>query len=179
MSSARDSVSNARVAHWLAAAVALVSVVGCGGSGPALLSTGTIACRRYVGGNSQIYVINVDGSGGVYLTNDATWHAGPAWSPDGQKIAFASGASGTGQIYVMNADGSDQINLSNDDSVWDEGPSWSPDGRRITFMRISHGSKEIYVMDADGSNQVGLSRHPGSDFYPSEASPQTDEHVGG
>lgn len=39
--------------------------------------------------------------------------ATPAWSPAGDKIAFASDRAGTYQIYVMNADGSNQMSLTN------------------------------------------------------------------
>lgn len=53
-------------------------------------------------GNSEIYVMNADGSNVTRLT-DAGGNF-PAWSPDGRRIAFASG--GGPDIYVMNADGS-------------------------------------------------------------------------
>jgi Tol biopolymer transport system component len=64
-------------------------------------------------GNSEIYVMNADGSGQHRLT----WHpAGsgyPDWSPGGNRIAFESGrAGGWWQIYVMDADGYDQHRVS-------------------------------------------------------------------
>ncbi len=39
-------------------------------------------------GNQEIYVMNDDGTGVVRLTNHPDEDADPAWSPDGQKIAF-------------------------------------------------------------------------------------------
>ena len=55
--------------------------------------------------NSDIYVMNADGSGITRLThnNDASIRR-PAWSPDGERIAF-SRRDGNGDIYVMNVDG--------------------------------------------------------------------------
>src|SRR6188768_1116791 len=53
-------------------------------------------------GDLALYVMNADGSGRRLLTHAP---GGPAWSPDGRKIAFARG-----DIYVINADGSGRRN---------------------------------------------------------------------
>jgi Tol biopolymer transport system component len=37
----------------------------------------------------------------------------PAWSPDGNEIAFTSSRDGNLEIYIMNADGSNPRNLTN------------------------------------------------------------------
>lgn len=104
-------------------------------------------------GNAEIYRVDLDGSNLVNLTNNPSFDADPAWSPDGSRMAFASNrAAGGGEtldIYVMNADGSNVIRLT---SAGGTAPAWSPDGGRIAFERQS----DIYVMNADGSNQVNL-----------------------
>ena len=42
--------------------------------------------------------MNVDGSGVVRLTDHSAWDTSPAWSPDGQRIAFASDRDETGTV---------------------------------------------------------------------------------
>jgi len=112
-------------------------------------ATGQIAFTSDRDGNSEIYVMNADGSGQTNLTNNPAGDFGPDWSPDGSRIAFQSGRDGSGEIYVMNADGSGQTNLTGGSD-----PDWSPDGSRIAFVSIRDEGLEIYVMDADGSNQA-------------------------
>jgi Tol biopolymer transport system component len=63
-------------------------------------------------GNSEIYVMNGNGSGQRSLTRNPAFDADPAWSPDGRKIAFVSNRDGSYGIYVMNADGSQQQRLA-------------------------------------------------------------------
>jgi TolB protein len=62
--------------------------------------------------DTEVYVMNADGSGQRNLTRHAGADDFAAWSPDGRKIVFASDRDGTWEIYVMNADGSDQRRLT-------------------------------------------------------------------
>jgi TolB protein len=114
----------------------------------------------------DLYVINVDGTGLVKLTDEPRGVNTPAWSPDGRKIAFANLRHGPPEMYVMNPDGSGQIRLTF--NTWkDVRPSWSPDSRRIAFHSDRDGEMEIYVMNADGSDTRRLTRNPTEDGFPS------------
>jgi Tol biopolymer transport system component len=62
--------------------------------------------------NSEILVMNADGSRQRNLTRNPAPDGDPVWSPDGRRILFVSKRDGYGEIYVMNADGSGQRNLS-------------------------------------------------------------------
>jgi Tol biopolymer transport system component len=104
---------------------------------------------------SDIYVMNADGSETRKLTHNARQNAEPAWSPDGRRIAFRSTRNGNRDIYVMNADGTGKRNLTRN-AAWDSRPSWSPDGRTIAFVSNRDGRLEAHVMNADGSGQRSL-----------------------
>ncbi len=112
-------------------------------------------------GNSEIYVINSDGSGLANLTKNPAWDHSPAWSPDGSKIAFRSRrGEGFYNLYVMGADGSNPTRLvtnAGDDGSGDYTPHWSPDGSKILFHANREGvSRSSYVVNLDGSDLTNL-----------------------
>ena len=80
-------------------------------------------------GNSEIYVINRDGSGLRRLTNHPAIDVTPTWSPTGKQIAFTSDRTGSPQIWVMNDDGSEPHKITNEQKC--DRPTWSisPDQR--------------------------------------------------
>lgn len=72
---------------------------------------------------TQIYIINVDGTGLTRLTNEEIHGLWPKWSPDGTKIIFQyDGVSGG--LYAMNIDGSNPIKIT--DHSEDSSPAWQP-----------------------------------------------------
>lgn len=105
-------------------------------------------------GNTDIYVMNADGSGQMRLTTHPAIDYGIAWSPDSTKIAFQSNQDGDYDIFVMNADGTNQRQLTHN-QINEYGPDWSPDGSKLAFWRRS-GEFEVFVMNADGTNEVKL-----------------------
>jgi Tol biopolymer transport system component len=116
----------------------------------------------------DIYVINVDGTGLTRLTTDPAFDGWrPAWSPDGQEIAFFSTRDDplNDEIYVMNADGSNVRRLTNNPAD-DAHPAWSPDGSEIAFVTNRDGDFDIYLMNADGSNPTPLTVDPANEDWP-------------
>lgn len=93
----------------------------------------------------------------------------PAWSPDGQKIAFTDRANGNSDIFLMNADGSDVRILTNE-PLADSIPIFSPDGTEIIFARDFYGTARLYRMDLQGGNQRRLTEKQGYEMTPAFSS---------
>jgi Tol biopolymer transport system component len=110
--------------------------------------------------NFQINTINPDGTGQTRLTNGPTYATRATWSPDGTKIAFASGPVGpNSDIYTMNADGTTQTQLTTNPG-FDIDPAWSPDGTKISFESRGENRTDMYIMNADGTDQTRLTSVP-------------------
>jgi TolB protein len=84
----------------------------------------------------RIGVININGTNLVWLTTPLEVATGegevhflgdeqPAWSPDGNYIAFVSERNKKLDIYIMNADGSNQTRITKDSRNYFN-PTWSP-----------------------------------------------------
>ncbi len=156
--------------------LAALGLTACRPPAPDVLG-GRLVFERKIDGNADVYVMAVDGSGLMRLTDNPGWDGAPSWSPDGSQIVFASDRAGGPAIYVMNADGSNQRALT-DPSTASLTPAWSPDGQRIAFASIGPNALpgaqagdtgfEIWVMNVDGSNPQRLAGDPaGQSLYPS------------
>jgi Tol biopolymer transport system component len=99
------------------------------------------------------WISNRTDSGHRLLTNQGT-DSFPAWSPNGQTIAFSRDVGGNVDIYIVNIDGSNLQRLT-DAPGHDTLPIYLPDGD-LVFRSARGGSWGIWKMKGDGSEQVEI-----------------------
>jgi len=128
------------------------------------------------------------------ITRERGYDAEGSYSPDGQKIAFASNRAAYStklskedeerlkidkqhfmDIYIMDADSSNVKQLTSVPG-YDGGPFFSADGKKICWRRFNEkgDQAEVFVMNADGSDQHPLTHlkamswapyfHPSGDY---------------
>ncbi len=108
----------------------------------------TTAPRGY---NSEIFLMNADGSELRNLSNHPSFDGYPEWSSDGEHIVFASSRHGKTtqnlQLFIMKNDGTDirQISWNNRDEE-DVRPDWSPVDNRVVFNRVTPNGTRIHIL---------------------------------
>ena len=85
--------------------------------------------------DSEIHVMDADGSNETALTDNTVDDSWPVWSPDGTRIAFSRTRSDGGDLFTIAPDGSAEEQLT---SLEDFAflPRWSPDGSEVAFSLL-------------------------------------------
>lgn len=89
----------------------------------------------------------------------------PAWSPDGQNLAYVSFDNGHAAVYVQPLSGKRRTLVANFKGS-NSAPAWSPDGRTLAVVLTRDGNSQIYLMDADGGSVRRISFSGGIDTEP-------------
>ncbi len=97
---------------------------------------------------TQIYLLEIGPRKVSPPLTTMPWGAyDPAFSPDGQQIAFAGRPDyRVNDLFIMSRDGRNQTQITNTGAA--RAPVWSPDGKKIAFLAAFEGAQfNIYAMD--------------------------------
>jgi len=90
--------------------------------------------------------------------------ASPAWSPDGQSLAYVSEEDGHVDLGLMRVDGTNRRGI--EEPGHEGSPAFSPDGLSLAFDSDRDGNSEIYVKRLDTGALRRLTTHPARDWAP-------------
>jgi Tol biopolymer transport system component len=152
----------------------LTSAASFGDDDPVFSPDGTkIAYHSLRGVQSDIFVMNADGTNSVALAPSPSDEFDVDWSPSGTKLVFASDRNRNTEIYAMNADGTGLKRLTKTSRANEALPVFSPDGARIAFQRrlISASgaitrADDVFVMRSGGKGVKRLTRSRDYDGRP-------------
>jgi Tol biopolymer transport system component/DNA-binding winged helix-turn-helix (wHTH) protein len=162
-----EEKENAEKAGEASALSGMLTLVPDPAGDPAISPDGKlVAFRRnsYEPGTAGIYVT---GSNGHILTQ-LTQHPGdccPAWSPDGNTIAFTRIAADDYGIFLVNATGGTPRKISHEDPRKKRGElGWTADGKFIAFSGDSpQGGSQIFLLSISDSSVRALTTPQGQD----------------
>ncbi|MEN8007641.1 MAG: hypothetical protein ABFS42_11540 [Candidatus Krumholzibacteriota bacterium] len=96
--------------------------------------------------SSALYVLAVEGGSLTRITPENGYEGHPAWSPDGEEIAYESAQSGIMEIHVIPAAGGAPFQVTTGGGFW---PRWSPGGDYIVFCVFGDPEPNIWVVEVD------------------------------
>jgi TolB protein len=117
----------------------------------------------------DVFTMNPDGTGVRRITHTPDRNEfGPAWNPQGTRIAFwrTPAPFGPGNVWVMDADGSHARRLTTNIDARD--PAWNPAGDRLVYDHgVGQNAYLFSIRASDGGDRRQLTSGPeGEDFEP-------------
>jgi TolB protein len=120
------------------------------------------------GTNYELQVADADGMNAQAALRSREPIISPAWSPDGQRLAYVSFEQKKPIVYVHTlATGQRRVvaNFKGSNSA----PAWSPDGSQLAVVLTKDGQSQLYALNADGSGVRRLASSSGIDTEPAWA----------
>lgn len=104
----------------------------------------------------QLWMISPQDSKPTQLLLGSESDTRPAWSPDGQWIAFSSSRKGNPDIWMIRTDGQELVQLTNSPAA-ETSPACSPDGQEIAYISTESGRMQLMLLDVKTRENRALS----------------------
>jgi len=144
----KERFGNASARMWWASAGVILLVLLCG------LGSWRYMRARSGSATRPMEVVPLVGLSGA--------QSRPAFSPDGNQIAFVLSSTTSPGIYTTLVSGGKPLRLTSGSK--DKYPRWSPDGREVAFTRPTEQGVAIYAIPALGGIERRLYAGPAKEF---------------
>ena len=122
---------------------------------------GTLPHRNY-----RLIVSDADGENPHVVMQSNEPLMSPAWSPDGQSLAYVSFEDRLPSVYVQYLPTGERHRVSAHAGV-NQAPAWSPDGKKLALtLSTRDGNLDVYVMDLATQALTRITDDPGIDTEP-------------
>ena len=114
----------------------------------------------------HLYTLDANGGEAEQITKGMSFNSQPAWSPNGDWIAFISDRRGTEELWIMKPDGSKprRISSGSDESEL-ASPTWAPDSSHIVVSETTWPQRTfaLKAYHLDGGSGVAITRATSGD----------------
>jgi TolB protein len=122
---------------------------------------GTLPNRQY-----RLIVSDADGENPHVVMQSNEPLMSPAWSPDGQSLAYVSFEDRLPSVYVQFLQTGERRRVSARAGV-NQAPAWSPDGKKLALtLSTRDGNLDVYVLDLATQALTRITDDPGIDTEP-------------
>ena len=122
---------------------------------------GSVPNRSY-----RLIVADADGENPHVVMQSNEPLMSPAWSPDGQRLAYVSFENRLPSVYVQLLKTGERQRVSAKAGV-NQAPAWSPDGKKLALtLSTRDGNLDVYVLDLTTQALTRITDDPGIDTEP-------------
>ena len=116
--------------------------------------------RRY-----RLMLADQDGAREQLLVESEAPIMSPAWSPNGEEIAYVSFETTRSAIFMQNLATGERRQLTNFEDI-NGAPAFSPDGTKLAMVLSKDGNPELYMLDLITNEFTRLTDHFAIDTEP-------------
>ena len=118
-----------------------------------------------MGGDPDLYLFDTEGNQVRQITQTTGVDIAPTFSPDGERLIFASERAGNLHLFAVNKQGGEATRLTYF-GYQNDSPDWSPRSDKVVFSTRVGGQFNVALMNADGSGFQQLTQGGGSNESP-------------